>query len=274
LTLFLVADAAASQQSTSAAMPAVALSPQLQEVFSQGVEALQAGQLDAAEEAFQKVLKRGGRVAFVYNDLGIVYEQRGERGRALAQFREAIRLEPDYPAPHVLMGSILLAMGKIPEAVRELETAVKLQPKDPLVRLQLIKAYRREEAFPRVIEQFQVLEQLAPEEPEYIYQAGRAYLDLSAWCYQQIVRLEPASGRAYQALAENFLAEGRPQVAIPVFQRAAQADPSLPEIHLALAQIYFEQGKKAEARKEIEQELAIVPASAAAAALKKKLDAP
>jgi hypothetical protein len=48
----------------------------------------------------------------------------------------------------------------------------------------------------------------------------------------------------------------------------------LPEIHLALAEIYSEQGKKAEARKEIEQELAIVPESAAAAALKKKLDTP
>ena len=274
LTLLLAGSGAGSQQSTSAATPRAGLPPQLQEVFSQGVEALQAGQFDAAEEAFLKVLKQGGRVAFVYNNLGIVYEKRGERERALAQFREAIRLEPEYVAPHVLMGSTLLAMGRFPEAAGELETAVKLQPKVPLVRLQLAKAYGREEEFPRVIEQFEALQQLEPQEPEYIYQTGKAYLDLSAWCYQQIVRLQPTSARAYQALAENFLAEGRPEIAIPVFQRAAQADPTLPEIHLALAEIYFEQGKKAEARKEIEQELAIVPESAGAAALKKKLDTP
>jgi Flp pilus assembly protein TadD len=157
LTLLLAGSGEGSQQSTSAATPRAGLPPQLQEVFSQGVEALQAGQFDAAEEAFLKVLKQGGRVAFVYNNLGIVYEQRGERERAPAQFREAIRLEPDYVAPHVLMGSTLLAMGRFPEAARELETAVKLQPKDPLVRLQLAKAYGREEEFPRVIEQFQVL---------------------------------------------------------------------------------------------------------------------
>jgi tetratricopeptide (TPR) repeat protein len=271
LTFFLAGSAAGLQRPASAA-PAVALSPQLQEVFDQGQQALGAGKLEAAEAAFLKVLTQGGRVAFVYNNLGVVYLQRGENERAVAQFREAIRLQPNYAAPHVLMGSTLLAMGKFLEAARELETAVKLQPQDPLVRLQLAKAYRREEDFPRVIEQFHALQQLEPQEPEYIYQAGKAYLDLSAWCYQQIVRLQPASARAYQALAENFRAQGRPEIAIPIFQRAVQADPTLPEIHLALAEIYFEQGKKAEAGKEIEQELAITPGSAAASALKRKLD--
>ena len=55
------------------------------------------------------------------------------------------------------------------------------------------------------------------------------------------------------------------------FQQAAQADPSLPEIHLALAQIYFESGKQAEALREAEQELAIVPESRAAQSLRLKL---
>jgi len=242
------------------------------EAFNQGVQALSAGQLDAAEKSFLQVLKEGGRVAYVYNNLGIVYEKRGERERALEQFRQAVRLQPDYGAPHALMGSLLLAMGKLPEAAHELEIAVKLQPKDPLLRMQLAKAYRREENYPRALEQLQVLQELAPQEPEYVYQSARAYLDLSAWCYQQIVHLQPDSARAYQALAENFRDEGRTEIALRLFRRAAQADPTLPEIHLALAEIYSEQGEKAEARKELEQELAIVPESARALALKKKLD--
>ena len=273
LTLFLIGEGAGSQQPASTPQDMVALPPQLVEVFNQGVEALNAGQLDAAEKAFLRVLKEGGKAAYVYNDLGIVYERRGEREQALAQFRQAIRLQPDYVAPHALMGSILLAMGKFPEAAHELELAVKLQPKDPLLHVQLAKAYGREEDYPRVLEQLQVLQELAPLEPEYVYQSAQTYLDLSAWCYQQIIRLQPTSARAYQAMAENFRAEGRPELAMRAFQRAAQADPTLPEIHLALAEIYSEQGKTAEARKDVEQELAILPYSAAAIALKKRLDA-
>jgi Flp pilus assembly protein TadD len=271
LALFLLGEGAGSQQPASTAPGTAALPPQAVEAFNQGVQALNAGQLEVAEKAFLRVLKEGGKVAYVYNNLGIVYERRGKREQALAQFRQAIRLEPDYAAPRALMGSLLLAMGKTPEAARELAIAVKLQPKDPLLREQLAKAYGREEDYPRVLEQLQVLEQLAPQEPEYVYQSARAYLDLSAWCYREIVHLQPNSARAYQTLAENFRAEGRPELAMRAFQHAVQADPTLPEIHLALAEIYFEQGKKAEARKELEQELAIVPESASALALERKL---
>jgi Flp pilus assembly protein TadD len=122
LTLLLAGTRAGSQQPASAVAFAT-LPPRLQEVFNQGVQALNAGQLDTAEKAFLRVLNEGGKVAFVYNNLGIVYQQRRERERALAQFREAIRLQPDYAAPRVLMGSVLLAMGRFPEAARELETA-------------------------------------------------------------------------------------------------------------------------------------------------------
>lgn len=249
------------------------LSPRLQDVFNQGVAALQADQFDSAEKAFLEVLKGGGRLPFVYNDLGIVYVQRGQPEQALAEFREAIRLDPSYVAPRVLMGSTLLAMNRSSDAAHELQVAVRLAPGDPLAHLQLAKALKREEDYPGVVTEFQALRKLVPQDPEYVYQSTRAYLDLSAWCFRQITHIQPNSARAYQALGDNFRAEGKPEAALRAFQRAAQADPQMPEIHLSQAQIYFEQGKKEEARKEIEQELAIIPKSAAALALKEKLGA-
>ncbi|MBZ5516428.1 MAG: tetratricopeptide repeat protein [Acidobacteriia bacterium] len=272
LALLMAVEASGGQRSPARGGPAPGLTPRLAEVFNEGVEAMNTGQWDSAEKAFLKVLNEGGKEAFVYNNLGIVYQQQGKREQALREFRESIRLEPDYPAPHVLMGSTLLVMGRFEEATRELETAVKLQPQDPLIRAQLALAYRGRQDLPGVVEQYQVVRELAPRDPEYVYQSAKAYLDLSAWCFQQIVHLQPDSARAYQALGENFRAEGRGEIAVHAFERAAQADPTLPEIHLALAEIYAEQGKTAEAQKEVEQELAIVPESAAALALKKKLN--
>ena len=66
----------------------------LQPTFEEGVRALRAGKLDAAEAAFQRVLEQGGRVAYVHNNLGLVYQERGQHKPAVAQFREAIRLDP------------------------------------------------------------------------------------------------------------------------------------------------------------------------------------
>ena len=240
----------------------------------EGVEAQKAGQLDVAERAFLQVLRQGGKVAFVHNNLGIVYQMRGDHSKAIAQFREAVRLQPSYAAPYLLMGASLLALRKVPEATRELERAVKLQPKEPLARLQLARAYERGSNFRGVVEQFRALRELAPQEPEYAYQLGNAYLKLAGWCAQEIVRLNPRSARVYQMLGENYRVQaGRMELAVRAFQRAAQADPKLPDVHLALAGIYLEQGKQSEARKAIEQELAIVPESVAALALRQKLEA-
>jgi Flp pilus assembly protein TadD len=101
---------------------------------------------------------------------------------------------------------------------------------------------------------------------------GQAYLKLSAWCLGQMRRLDPQSARRSESLAEGHQAQGQTDLAILAFQRAAQADPKLPGIHLSLAQIYLQQGRTEDARHEIELELAIVPESSAAKAIQQRVD--
>jgi len=252
---------------------AQALPKSLEGLFAEGVAAQKSGKLDAAEKAFLEVLRQGGKLSYVYNNLGIVYQMRGDHARAVTQFREAIRLQPDYAAPRILLGASLLAQGKVPEATRQLELAVQLHPQEPLARLQLAKAYAWAENLPARTEQLRALRMLAPEEPEYAYQLGDAYLKMAGWCAREISRIGPGSARMYQMLGEEYrLQAGRRELAIRAFKRAAQAEPGLPDIHQALAEIYLEDGKIADAQKELEQELAIVPESAPALALKQKLE--
>jgi tetratricopeptide (TPR) repeat protein len=243
----------------------------LRQRFEAGVAAEKAGRLEDAEKCFQWVLRNGGEAAFVHNNLGIVYQRRRDHARAIAEFREAIRLEPDYVAPHALLGASLLAMDNLPDAIRELERAVKLDPKQPLTRVELAKAYARAYNLAAVVDQYRALRELSPHDPEYVYQAGQSYLKMAEWCLEQMKRIDSQSPRVSESLAEAYRAQGRITEAVRVYQRAAQADPRLPGIHLALAQIYFEQKKANEARREIELELAIVPESIAAKALQQRI---
>jgi tetratricopeptide (TPR) repeat protein len=250
-----------------------ALPESLRDLFSQGVEAQKAGRLDDAEEAFKDVLARGGKVSYVYNNLGAVYQMQREHEKAVVQFREAIRLQPDYAAPRILAGASLLVLGKVKEATAQLERAVKLQPKDSLARQQLVRAYETSGNLRGLVEQYRALVELAPGNPEYVYQLGNAYLGFAAWCHREIGALSPDSARIHQTAAEKFLAEGHRDLAARAYQRAAELDPSLPEIHFSIALIYLEEGKPAEALGELEKELAIVPYSVAALSLREKIKA-
>jgi len=245
----------------------------LDTLFDQGVQALKAGRLDEAETVFRRVLQQGGNRAYVHNNLAIVYQQQGKHAEAVAECREAIRLDPAYAPPRVVLGGSLLSLGRIAEAAAELERAVKLLPKERLVREQLARAYTRGGNPAAAIEQYRALREMAPEDPENAYQLGRAYPRLSEWAMQRLREIDPGSARIYQALGHNYRVQGRADLAVRAFERAAQADPKLPEIHLALAQIHLEQKNYGEARKEIERELAIVPESAGARALKQRLEA-
>jgi tetratricopeptide (TPR) repeat protein len=244
-----------------------------QAAFERGVESLKAGRLAEAEAAFRRVLEQGGREPYVYNNLAIVHQQQGRHAEAIAECREAIRLDAAYPAPRVVMGGSLLALGRVAEAVTTLEAAVKLRPSERLARAQLARAYERAGRPAAAIEQYRALRDLAPGDPESAYQLGRAYLRLSEWAMQRLRDVDPGSARIYQALGHNYRVQGRPDLAVRAIERAAQTDPKLPEIHLALAQIHVEQKNWASARAEVERELAIVPESAGALALRRRIEA-
>jgi len=259
---------------TGAPAPAQELSDALQETFTRGVAALKAGRLDEAEAAFRAVLDGGGGgLAYVHNNLGIVHQQRGQHERAVIEFRDAARLDPGYVAPRLLLGASLLALGRVDEARPPLEEAVRLAPDQPLARLQLAKACERARDWAGAVEQYRALVKLEPREPEHAFALGRAYLSLSEWCLAELKALPSGSARLQQALGHNYRVQGRPDLALRAFARATLADPALPEVHLAMAQIHMEEKGWAEARREVELELAIVPDSAGARALLRQIDA-
>jgi len=160
----------------------------------------------------------------------------------------------------------------VAEAVTALEAAVKLLPKERLVRQQLARAYDRAGRPSAAIEQYRALRDLAPDDPESTYQLGRAYLRLSEWAIERLREVDPRSARIYQLQGHNYRVQGRADLALRAFEQAAQSDPRLPEIHLAMAQLYLEQNDESAARQEIERELAVVPESAGALALKRRLE--
>jgi tetratricopeptide (TPR) repeat protein len=249
------------------------LSPATQSQIAAAVEALKSGDLDAADKVFSDVLRQGVKHPLVFHNLGVIAQQRGNHEQAVARFRQALALQPEYGPSHLLLGSSLLALRRNDEALRELKRAVSLMPEQPQARLQLAKAYESSENWIGVVQQFQKLVEPAPQEPEYCYQLGRAWTKLSGWSYQQISKLNPNSARLQQGLGQEYAIQEKYDLALAAYQRAARSDPKLPEIHLAMAAILLEQKRIDEALAEINLELKLVPDSKTAAELKAKIEA-
>jgi Flp pilus assembly protein TadD len=270
--LLLVCACAGSLSGQQPASPAVE-SAAAEDQFQKGVEALKDGRLEEAEKAFQQMLAAPqGDSRFVRQNLGIVYQQRGDHGKAVEQLRKAIEWKQDDAAPRALLGVSLLALGRTREAAEQLEKAVQLDPGKPGLRLQLALAYERAGDTPKVVDQLRALRRSEPNEPEHAYRLGKAYIDLAAWSTRRMIEADPQSPRVLQILGENYLAQGNLALAERNLSRAAELGPHVPGVHWSLAQVYVRQGDKQAALREVDRELAAVPGSLMALRLKQQLE--
>ncbi len=75
-------------------------------LFRSGLVALQAGQLSAAESAFDKLLKTAPNHAGAINGLGMIAVQRGDLKAARDHWNRAVALAPEFSAPYVNLGNL------------------------------------------------------------------------------------------------------------------------------------------------------------------------
>ena len=63
-----------------------------------------------------------------YNNLGVVFEKRGELDRAAEHFEDALRIAPGYSDAHNNLGVVFARRGELDRAAEHLERAVRIAP--------------------------------------------------------------------------------------------------------------------------------------------------
>jgi tetratricopeptide (TPR) repeat protein len=128
--------------SDSPASPGSSESAEMREsrqLFSQGLALLAQSQWAEAEAAFRRVLElRHFRSAEAYNNLGVAFSRQGKFSDALAAYRYALQVNPNYiPARRNFEGTLLyqgnadLAAGDYDTAIARYLTLLQMRPHDP-----------------------------------------------------------------------------------------------------------------------------------------------
>jgi len=82
----------------------------------------------AAIAEWKEAIRLDPKLADAYYSLGVTLWQSGDFPAAAEQLRSAIQLQPDYAEAHYTLGTVLKQMSKLPEAADELRQAIRLQP--------------------------------------------------------------------------------------------------------------------------------------------------
>jgi Flp pilus assembly protein TadD len=93
-----------------------------------GLSLLAKGQTDDAIREFREALRIQPDYADVYLNLGNALMTVGRTDEALTHFQRALMLQPNHAEAHNALGVVLAENGRIDEAIAHYQTALRIKP--------------------------------------------------------------------------------------------------------------------------------------------------
>jgi tetratricopeptide (TPR) repeat protein len=194
----------------------------------------------------KEVLALDPRSAEAHLLLGVAYSTLGSRelkGEAIAEFRQALDLNPGLVPVRFYLARLYLDLGRAARAREELETALVQVPGNPEFLALLGEAERQLKNPRRAVE---VTRQALHADEAFAqarYYLGLALLDLGQRDeaikeLERVVRSGPRVADAYLALGTAYVDAGRPAEAIETLSQGLRIDPARPDLRSALARAY------------------------------------
>jgi tetratricopeptide (TPR) repeat protein len=98
-----------------------------------------------------------------------------------------------------------------------------------------------------------------PKDAEILFSLGRAYKNVSAQLFDELLQVAPDSVRAHQLAAEGHATAGRLEEALREYRRVLELNPRLPDVRMALGDLYLDAANFAAAEEMFRQELQLAP---------------
>lgn len=153
---------------------------------------------------------------------------------------------------HYQLGVELQQSGRVTEAIAEYRQAIRLNPKLGVARINLGAALATQGQFDAAIEVYAEAVRLQPELPEAYYNWGNALIALERVSeaiskYREAIRLQPDYANAYYNLGNALAMQERSEEAIAAWRQAITINPELAEAHGNLGLALYRQGRREEA---------------------------
>ena len=223
------------------------------------------GGLDHARQLAQQAIMLDDSLPLAHRELAYIDTQEGQLDHALTEAQRVIALDPNSAVGYAALAQVLNSRGKSDEALAAVEKAMRLDPRST--------------------------------RNNYLWQQGWAYSQLGQWeegitalkrapdfivCHvllaadyfnlgdhdaaraetakvENAVAMDPASGVAYQMLAQTLFLQGRPVEALAAAEKAVSLGLQAPGLFLLRGNLYLDLARWQEAAVDLKHYLAVDP---------------
>lgn len=207
--------------------------------------------------------------AVTESNLGVALQAAGRNDEAVASYRRAVALEPNYAPVYSNLASTLRSAGRVDEAVSTYRHALELKPDFPDAEYNLANALLQEGQTDEAIQRFQVALRALPESADAhnnlgIALAGKGRAEEAAAQFRRALESDPNSVIAHRNLGDLLADAGDHTGALTHLRRAEAIDPNDGRTHYDLGSLLLEGGTLDEAIRELQMAAERLPSSAEA----------
>lgn len=184
----------------------------------------------SAEQLSRAAIKIDPYYAESYQNLGYIYERRGDLGKAVEMYVKAFQINPTMLDVGSSIYRYYKSIGKPGEAFKALEEPLNPNPSNVDLLIMLGDFYRETGLDAKASEK-----------------------------YDKALGYSPNDVRAMSGKAVMFLQQNDDKAAFSVLQEAMMIDPASPVLHNGMGAYYLKTGDRARARQEFEQVISLDP---------------
>ena len=232
----------------------------------------QLGYWQNSETLFTHTLALTKNNAVAHLNLGVALEQDNRQPEALAEYRQAVEIDPHRVQTHNNLANLLAAMGSRDEALKEYQEALRLNPNAALAHVNLGTLLADMGRFDDALREYSEAARMAPEDPRPDYLMGKASLRRGQSAeaikhFRDALRLGPNDFQAGTWLARVLASDENAAVrngveAVSLAQHANElTGGEQPFVLDALAMAYAEAGRFKEAQEAVQKAIDLATAA-------------
>lgn len=235
------------------------------EYYRKGIDELNAGNLGAAETAFNASRKHEPKSSKSILGLAEAAFRRGQADKAGKLVQEAVALDPDNIYVQTTLGRYLYLKGRFAESEKAFNKAISIDPQAVPPRVDIGDLYMNAMGKPQeAADAYRVALALKPMQGGVHYALGNALMvlgkpDEAEAELQEAGRLEPSNPLSFHALGRFYFAKHDHGKALAAFEQALKAQPKFIQARVARGDVYLAAGDDGKAASEYEEAIKAAP---------------
>ena len=218
---------------------------------------------------YSDTLEKNPECWMAHYNLAIALRAKGENEQAVAHYRQAVALRPQYSEAHYNLARILVERGEFADAIAHYESAIAVNPAEAEAHNNLGTALLQVGRLDEAIAHYEKALATRPEYADASCNLATALLqkgdiDGAIRSYLSGLALSPDQAAARLNLANALLRKGRADEAISHYEKALELQPDNADAHTNLGNALLQKGRLEDALAEYRRALVLMPENFAA----------